>query len=199
MTGRNTNVPNRRRPRPPVVLSTQEARRRLEAAGCDHEALRARVEMWHELRNRGSARRAHLDRLIRDAKDLANRVQTFNAVLPVFAAGEADPRLRALPDSLRAYVEMLAELRPSLDGRRHRWFNILLANVVAYVISATGRPHDQDIADLLNGDTAASCLSAEAVRMWRNRRENAELVEALSARITLATAGTHALPARSDT
>lgn len=114
-------------------------------------------------------RLSELDRLTRQANQLASRIDQFHkATLFLLIGVVQTPRFKALSQTLRDYAMALRGYRGFAKRTRRSWASILRAQLTAYVRHATGQHHDKEVADLI----ACACQVSQTEqdqRMWRQR------------------------------
>jgi hypothetical protein len=165
-----------------------EIRERLCAAGCDTDLLEAYIILLPAFTGRRSLSLRELDRLVRDCRSVAAGAARFNAQVPGWILLNRFPDLLRLPDLVRLYISVIRQCRPWFDKRRHGVANVPLAMLMAYVHTATGRHHDQDVADLINDAVVGMAWTDHDARTWRS--EHRELLQAATAHVLAKSRGT---------
>ena len=159
-----------------------DALEKLVSKGCDRSQLIVKLSLvreqpwfrddWESLIGFGSTK--ELKAATKRIRKCADDIELINEGSVMFALVVNNPKLapfRSLPELLRLYCELVDPPYSIKPKKQRPILNLSKARLVEYVISATGRPCDREVAELISAvlnDPPDKLYSEDAHRTWRH-------------------------------
>jgi hypothetical protein len=125
----------------------------------------------------GDRLRKNVQGLVRRIQKLSDEVNRLNATPLGWKLANypvSNRRFYQIPDLLIDYGNQLKAQIAASGPKKHPSLNAAKAMLVAYVLDVTGKPHDEEVAVMIEA-MVGGCYSTETHKMWR--RNHSKLVK----------------------